>query len=162
MGNVASALAGINASAPRVDWENLTNAMRQIGFAAERAADSMERMTVRAALSMNPDLPALVNNEVRVCGLEARYLVRGGMVGTHEEGTIDGLVHDLMTRPQRQGAVLDRLLTRASRARLAAAAMQGYVLQHPEDTPVYSAAYRWWGGREVSVVRRDGMIVVTT
>jgi hypothetical protein len=102
------------------------------------------------------------NDEVRVSGMEATMLVRGGMLGTHIEGDVDATVLLLMRDPAAvTGDASDRLLTAHSRARLAAALLRGHASQtRTQAGPV--ALRRHWCGRDVSVSKVDGAFVVRT
>lgn len=108
-----------------IDFSGLTRGFQQIGQAMERAAATLARML--------SGIQERANAEVRVSGLEAKYRVRGAFLVTHLPCSIEDLVQEVMG-----GRASDTVfLTQANRARVATAAMLGYVEHHPgEALPV--------------------------
>ena len=109
-------------------FQNLKDAFRDIGRALVESARQMSR-TMRAFTRI---IREAANDEVHVCGLEARYLVRGGL-GCYTYEDLHALVRGLLYEPWEHAPederVLMHLLTRHNRARLAAAAIRGYAGQ---------------------------------
>ena len=114
-------------NADPVDWPAII-AGWQDAFQGLRVA--MQKMG-RVVTKMSVSLRIRANDEEHVCGLEARFLVRGGLTAD-----IDTLVRNLLRAPQNlvteQEKYLVRLLTPSNRARLAAAAIRGYAV-HQES-----------------------------
>jgi len=88
-------------------------AFEDVGKAMQNVGQAFRALSRTACQAMN--------EEVNVCGLEARFLVRGGLTED-----IDYLVLTLLLCPWEIEPSL-RLLTPPSRARLAAAAIRGHV-----------------------------------
>jgi hypothetical protein len=134
-----------------IDWAAIVEGWR-LAFEGMAKAANKAFAAIRGAMQNVMRVSReIANDEVRVSGLEARYFIRGG----HAQD-IDALVQDLLTDPARQGDMdevfLMDLLTPASRARLAAAAIQGYTAVH--DEPVESLAWhRMLGTTRVLVGR---------
>lgn len=77
----------------------------------------------------------MANSDVLVSGIEGTMQVRAGMDPRYDtEENLQRLIADLLVHPERQtGDAYDRFLTPENRARLAAAALRGWVQTH--DTP---------------------------
>jgi hypothetical protein len=126
-------------------FAGVSRGFTQLGESMRRAGKTLRLLTEACR--------RVANDEARVSGLEMRMLVLGGYLGTHVEGDVDGHVLALMTDPPVvTGDTVDRLLTTASRARLAAALIRG----HAAQTSVLAgpvAMHRHWPLGDVYVGR---------
>jgi len=119
-----------------IDLDAIREAARQIGTLVRPMNEAMRNFnhTFRA---LGKVLAASANDEVRVSGLEARYLVRGGFM--YNEDDLGLLVRWLMQSPEvvepEDDDLLSIMLTPASRARLAVAAIRGFVLSEERNRP---------------------------
>jgi hypothetical protein len=124
--------------------EGLRQGFEAMRVAARRAGEVIARAGVvfRAA----------ANDEVRVCGLEGRFQVRGAFADD-----VDALIHDLLRCPETLAAQGESLylglLTPANRARLAAAAARGHAEHVVTAAPGHHAWHRLLGDTAVVVTR---------
>jgi len=139
---------------PPVDWQAQVGRWTTAYRAAARAAGDALRAFSRTMLSASRLMAAAANSEARLAGLEARYALRGWSCSpAYRLGDIGVLVRGLMTEPWAHAPgdeeLLMRLLTTASRARLAAAALRGYGDDGVEPTVLY------WSGAGIGPAYRD-------
>jgi Sec-independent protein translocase protein TatA len=138
-----------------VDGNTMTRGLRA---AAEAVAEAMRGMR-RVMRSVGSSFSRAANAEEVVQGYMTVMRVRGGLVEWQGAG-IGDLVHTLMVEPSAQalepgeGPWMD-LLTPANRARVAAAALEGYVLHHDGPAPEVLAWHRHWPTGRVSVGRES-------
>lgn len=111
-----------------VDWTPFQAASRKM--ARQVTLAMAQWRTVFTGIERS--VKALANDEVNVCGLEARFYVRGGVACRLGLEDLDDLIGHLLN-----GAGEALFLTRENRIRLAVAAMRGYADSETEPvTPV--------------------------
>jgi hypothetical protein len=126
--------------------------MREI----KKAMHSMGKEAIKPFRAFARAMRESANSEARVSGLESRYYVRGGLACPLGLDDIDALVKNLMRHPGRVGEddehLLMTMLTPENRARLAAAALRGYVENTPAESPRWLLVwYRQMGATTVLV-----------
>lgn len=98
----------------------------------------------------------LVNSEPVVSGLEARFYVRAGFDPTcTTEAQLQDLVRTLLTQPELvTGEDVHFYLTSEARARIATAALSGWVTHRQQDSQEALAWHRMIGTTRVQVGRQ--------
>lgn len=130
-----------------IDWGALRAAVAAVGESFS--------LTSKAIVAFARLMHDAANDEVRVSGLEARYYVRGGL----HCPDVDALVLDLLRDPARQALededFLMTLLSQTNRARLAAAALRGWVEHHPDEDPTLLSWHRLLADGRTAVVTKE-------
>lgn len=124
---------------------DLTGWVETIRSAYGRMTEAMQDAVV-AFNRIAQVMRAYANDEVRVCGLEAAYYARGSVTTN-----IDAFVLAVLTNSPYQEDLL--ALTVASRSRLAAAAVSGYVSHRAGEQAETFSWHRQIGPTYVSVGR---------